>query len=84
MQPLGPSEVDAESIDVWVVSHGGVASNALCDHMQKQGLRTRPEKLRPYLSQTTPWRQYWKADFSNSWRLSRCNSFDGPQEIPYC
>ena len=42
MQPLGPSEVDAESIDVWVVSHGGVASNALCDHMQKQGLRTRP------------------------------------------
>ena len=43
MQPLGPSEVDADSIDVWVVSHGGVASNALCDHMQKQGLRTRPE-----------------------------------------
>ena len=43
MQPLGPSEVDAESIDVWVVSHGGVASNALCDHMQKQGLRTRPD-----------------------------------------
>ena len=43
MQPLGPSEVDADSIDVWVVSHGGVASNALCDHLQKQGLRTRPE-----------------------------------------
>jgi len=43
MHPLGPSEVDAESIDVWVVSHGGVASNALCDHLQKQGLRTRPE-----------------------------------------
>lgn len=43
MQPLGPSDVDADSIDVWVVSHGGVASNALCDHMQSQGLRTRPE-----------------------------------------
>lgn len=43
MHPLGPSEVDAESIDVWVVSHGGVASNALCDHLQNQGLRTRPE-----------------------------------------
>ena len=43
MQPLGPSAVDAESIDVWVVSHGGVASNALCDHMQEQGIRTRPE-----------------------------------------
>ena len=43
MQPLGPSEVDAESIDVWVVSHGGVASNALCDHMQEQGIRTRPD-----------------------------------------
>ena len=43
MQPLGPSEVDSSSIDVWVVSHGGVASNALCDHMQKQGIRTRPE-----------------------------------------
>ena len=42
MQPLGPSEVDADSIDVWVVSHGGVASNALCDHMQAQGIRTRP------------------------------------------
>lgn len=42
MQPLGPSEVDADSIDVWVVSHGGVASNALCDHMQSQGIRTRP------------------------------------------
>ena len=39
MQPLGPSDVDADSIDVWVVSHGGVASNALCDHMQSQGLR---------------------------------------------
>ena len=43
MHPLGPSEVDAESLDVWVVSHGGVASNALCDHMQKHGLRTRPD-----------------------------------------
>ena len=43
MQPLGPSEVDADSIDIWVVSHGGVASNALCDHLQNQGLRTRPE-----------------------------------------
>lgn len=43
MQPLGPSDVDANSIDVWVVSHGGVASNALCDHMQSQGIRTRPE-----------------------------------------
>jgi len=43
MQPLGPSDVDADSIDVWVVSHGGVASNALCDHMQSQGLRTRPD-----------------------------------------
>ena len=43
MQPLGPSDIDADSIDVWVVSHGGVASNALCDHMQSQGLRTRPE-----------------------------------------
>ena len=43
MQPLGPSDVDADSIDVWVVSHGDVASNALCDHMQSQGLRTRPD-----------------------------------------
>ena len=43
MQPLGPSDIDADSIDVWVVSHGGVASNALCDHMQSQGLRTRPK-----------------------------------------
>ena len=43
MQPLGPSEVDANSIDIWVVSHGGVASNALCDHMESQGIRTRPE-----------------------------------------
>jgi len=43
MQPLGPSDVDAGSIDVWVVSHGGVASNALCDHMQSQDIRTRPE-----------------------------------------
>ena len=43
MQPLGPSAVNAESIDVWVVSHGGVASNALCDHMEKNGIRTRPE-----------------------------------------
>ena len=43
MQPLGPSDVDAESIDVWVVSHGGVASNALCDHMESQGFRTRPQ-----------------------------------------
>ena len=43
MQPLGPSEVDADSIDVWVVSHGGVASNALCDHLEVQGFKTRPE-----------------------------------------
>ena len=43
MQPLGPSEVDADSIDIWVVSHGGVASNALCDHLESQGFRTRPE-----------------------------------------
>ena len=42
MQPLGPSAVDPDSIDVWVVSHGGVASNALCDHMEAQGIRTRP------------------------------------------
>ncbi len=43
MQPLGPSAVDPDSIDVWVVSHGGVASNALCDHMESQGIKTRPE-----------------------------------------
>ncbi len=43
MQPLGPSAVQPDSIDVWVVSHGGVASNALCDHMEAQGIRTRPE-----------------------------------------
>jgi len=43
MQPLGPSDVDADSIDLWVVSHGGVASNALCDHLQNQGIRTRPQ-----------------------------------------
>ena len=42
MHPLVPSEVHPDSIDVWVVSHGGVASNALCDHMQAQGIRTRP------------------------------------------
>ena len=43
MQPLGPSDVDADSIDLWVVSHGGVASNALCDHLQDRGIRTRPQ-----------------------------------------
>ncbi|MAY13338.1 MAG: hypothetical protein CMB21_06015 [Euryarchaeota archaeon] len=43
MQPLGPSEPNADDMDVWVVSHGGVASNALCDHMEAQGIRTRPE-----------------------------------------
>ncbi len=43
MQPLGPSDVDADSIDLWVVSHGGVASNALCDHLQNRGIRTRPQ-----------------------------------------
>lgn len=43
MQPLGPSAVNPDSIDVWVVSHGGVASNALCDHMESQGIKTRPE-----------------------------------------
>ena len=43
MLPLGPSEVDPKSIDLWVVSHGGVASNAICDHLESNGIRTRPD-----------------------------------------
>ena len=43
MLPLGPSEVDPKSIDLWVVSHGGVASNAICDHLEANGIRTRPD-----------------------------------------
>ena len=42
MKEIGPSDVDSDSIDLWVVSHGGVASNAICDYLQKNGLRTRP------------------------------------------
>ena len=30
-------------MDIWVVSHGGVASNAICDYLEEKGLRTRPE-----------------------------------------
>ena len=40
---IGPSNVRAEDLDIWVVSHGGVASNAICDYLEEIGLRTRPE-----------------------------------------
>ena len=43
MKEIGPSDVDSDSIDLSVVSHGGVASNAICDYLQKNGLRTRPD-----------------------------------------
>ncbi len=43
MKEIGPSEVDVNSIDLWVVSHGGVASNAICDFLEINGIRTRPD-----------------------------------------
>lgn len=43
MNDIGPSEVEVDSIDLWVVSHGGVASNAICDFLELKGIRTRPE-----------------------------------------
>lgn len=43
MTKIGPSNVRAEDLDIWVVSHGGVASNAICDYLEEKGLRTRPE-----------------------------------------
>jgi len=42
MHPIGPSDVPIGDIDIWVVSHGGVASNAICDHLESQGIRCRP------------------------------------------
>tara|TARA_B100001971_G_scaffold178386_1_gene173270 strand:- start:1596 stop:2342 length:747 start_codon:yes stop_codon:yes gene_type:complete len=43
MTTIGPSKVRAKDLDIWIVSHGGVASNAICDYLEKTGLRTRPE-----------------------------------------
>jgi len=43
MHQIGPSDVPVEDIDIWVVSHGGVASNALCDHLETQNIRCRPQ-----------------------------------------
>jgi len=43
MREIGPSPIQSDQMDVWIVSHGGVASNAICDYLQEQGLRTRPE-----------------------------------------
>lgn len=43
MLPLGPAQVPVDEIDIWVVSHGGVASNVLCDHLEKQSIRCRPD-----------------------------------------
>jgi hypothetical protein len=43
MSEIGPSSIQSDQMDVWIVSHGGVASNAICDYLQEQGLRTRPE-----------------------------------------
>ena len=43
MKEIGPSDVDVDSIDLWVVSHGGVASNAICDFLENNGIRTRPK-----------------------------------------
>ena len=43
MMKIGPANVRAEDLDIWVVSHGGVASNAICDYLEEIGLRTRPE-----------------------------------------
>ena len=43
MLPLGPAQVLVDQIDIWVVSHGGVASNALCDHLENNSVRCRPD-----------------------------------------
>ena len=43
MTKIGPSNVRAEDLDIWVVSHGGVASNVICNYLEERGLRTRPE-----------------------------------------
>ena len=43
MTKIGPSNVRAEDLDIWVVSHGGVASNVICNYLETRGLRTRPE-----------------------------------------
>ena len=43
MIKIGPSNVRAEDLDIWVVSHGGVASNVICNYLEERGLRTRPE-----------------------------------------
>ena len=46
MDSLGPADVIAAELDLWVVSHGGVGSNALTDHLVGQGVRTRPANYR--------------------------------------
>ena len=33
-------------VDIWVVSHGGVASNAVCDHLIRHGIRARSSSYR--------------------------------------
>ncbi len=40
---IGPSDVLSNNFDLWIVSHGGVASNALCDYLEEKGIKTRPE-----------------------------------------
>ncbi|MDP6870170.1 MAG: hypothetical protein QGI21_05305 [Candidatus Poseidoniaceae archaeon] len=43
MKEIGPSNLVVEEMDLWVVSHGGVASNAICDFLESKQIRTRPD-----------------------------------------
>ena len=43
VKEIGPSNLVSEEMDLWVVSHGGVASNAICDFLETKQIRTRPD-----------------------------------------
>jgi len=43
VKEIGPSDLVVEEMDLWVVSHGGVASNAICDYLESKQIRTRPD-----------------------------------------
>ena len=43
---IGPSMPNPTELDLWIVSHGGTASNAVTDYLESEGYKVRPSNIR--------------------------------------